>query len=1423
MLTFRVSDYRRRRRPQQGGGRLPPLAKYYVTAPSGLRLRANGKAHHRLVEQGAMPVPGGRYLDNGRVRLKPKRASSTYTFSVRLNVMKNGEIQTRADGSVRYTDSTLTLTLKDGEELTSARIRECIMDEEARLGNEYMGASIDFEHVETYGVNGTCVDFDSLAGLANIPVFGERLKYFHDDMENEAQDAVNSGSCGIDVLAGRARMLLAEGDKNIPQRFADPAFYIGWFQKHITIRREDEDKEKAVPATSVFAAYSAHLQLQREREEVRKQEDAAGVWINGVRAWRKGDGLTMEEIKLFLDSPDAAGKISLYVIAPNDRLVVKHTKENSRMSVALRINGEHAYLLNRANLHLVQEKNFVNFAEEWPSASSMEGFVVVEDVETGMQEHPDAKGYLVCSMEDPRVATHRLYKKFKAHLPVKFTDHTISELKLPDGRFVIFRRCAPGDVEMQQRTQEKLASHIPVIDALRHYPTWPQLSRSFFFNALGELPKTTFSPDLAELFEDHKRGGFNGKTQAVEAKVTPGIDQSKAYAHVAITNKHLYSVFDVLDAREPFSVEKHYIDGSLATGWYVVNKPIKFPFFHSPIDAKLYPASFVAYALSHGALTLEDIDEAIIPNRSLKADLFRAPILEVFELLGPDAAKEVFNPFTGILGMTSSTKCHGAICDSFDVAACVHGREVSDGVVAHCRPLLPSSNADDKKDDDDEIFLVTHSTTTPLDSHHGPIYGQIIFGGIIEHLEVARRAYEASVYGFASQTDELFFDPNDMDKAKAMVDAHNAKCTLPHKIGTYKLSISTKSYDPTQTSVVENIAADTTAWVDVTKDEYMQGLATDMRANASAYTCGGPGHGKSHMLVNVLAKKLNPQEYIVLTTKTTVRDQLIRDKGCPADNVLTFANLHEQLKHEFASAKSILSEYDYIIVDEAPTCSPNDMALIVAAKRSNPDVTVVLFGDSNQTDPILEGMRWPSNSYDFMNNKVIMRLVNCRKVELPYIPASARYDEPLQAVVQGFLQTGNLPPEALVPSCTKPWVKRHIVFTNLKKKSVDTSVQAFFNREREVLAVIKHRGHKKQDTDIHASIGLPLIARENMDLSKKSKLIGFEEDEEPPDRVSNSERVLIADVDATKKIARLSFRYDESKSFALSFSQLVKYFELDFSISAHRAQSITIDEPTQVHVEDAQSMTKKAFYVAISRNRELSQLSFACSKHEIVHLPDVPYVHNPIEVHVAPVQGVIYQITNSVDSMKYVGQTQLKGASDADAAAQARFNEHCGGKQSGIKEHITKLGRDKFALSVQRSGRYETVKKLTGDETYFISLVAVDESLNEKQHADKRKATISEKREKVAVTVISKSKILPRVEAAGEKLMRITYVVNGNQQRKNVKRAMKRGVEDMEKTDAKLKATCLKICEAHYTPSQFPDDAPAAWVQEQVAKRRRVE
>ena len=140
-------------------------------------------------------------------------------------------------------------------------------------------------------------------------------------------------------------------------------------------------------------------------------------------------------------------------------------------------------------------------------------------------------------------------------------------------------------------------------------------------------------------------------------------------------------MFDVLDAREPFSVEKHYIDGSLATGWYVVNKPIKFAFFHSSIDAKLYPASFVEYALSHGALTLEDIDEAIIPNRSLKADLFRAAILELFDLLEPDAAKEVFNPFTGILGMTSSTKCHGAICDSFDVAACVHGREVSDGVV----------------------------------------------------------------------------------------------------------------------------------------------------------------------------------------------------------------------------------------------------------------------------------------------------------------------------------------------------------------------------------------------------------------------------------------------------------------------------------------------------------------------------------------------------------------------------------------------------------------------------------------------------------------------------------------------------------------------------------------------------------------------
>jgi hypothetical protein len=61
---------------------------------------------------------------------------------------------------------------------------------------------------------------------------------------------------------------------------------------------------------------------------------------------------------------------------------------------------------------------------------------------------------------------------------------------------------------------------------------------------------------------------------------------------------------------------------------------------------------------------------------------------------------------------------------------------------------------------DSDIWLVSYKKTKMVYKHHGPLYGQVIYNGVVQHLEMARRCHD--VLGHTpdgSQTDAIFFDP----------------------------------------------------------------------------------------------------------------------------------------------------------------------------------------------------------------------------------------------------------------------------------------------------------------------------------------------------------------------------------------------------------------------------------------------------------------------------------------------------------------------------------------------------------------------------------------------------------------------------------------------------------------------------------------
>jgi hypothetical protein len=115
-----------------------------------------------------------------------------------MSLNKNGFVQKHNNGEERRTTKTLTLTLRDGEELSKEVVMDRILEEQLALDEKYEHEQIDFQYVETHGVvNGTLINLGEISSLSNIVVHGARLKYFH-DVDTELQEVIGSGTCVID-------------------------------------------------------------------------------------------------------------------------------------------------------------------------------------------------------------------------------------------------------------------------------------------------------------------------------------------------------------------------------------------------------------------------------------------------------------------------------------------------------------------------------------------------------------------------------------------------------------------------------------------------------------------------------------------------------------------------------------------------------------------------------------------------------------------------------------------------------------------------------------------------------------------------------------------------------------------------------------------------------------------------------------------------------------------------------------------------------------------------------------------------------------------------------------------------------------------------------------------------------------------------
>ena len=141
--------------------------------------------------------------------------------------------------------------------------------------------------------------------------------------------------------------------------------------------------------------------------------------------------------------------------------------------------------------------------------------------------------------------------------------------------------------------------------------------------------------------------------------------------------------------------------------------------------------------------------------------------------------------------------------------------------------------------------------------------------------------------------------------------------------------------------------------------------------------------------------------------------ELIR-RGIDKNRVFTFDSY-------FQENKKIPDNIKNIFVDEFSMLSQKWLRTLYKLKLYNQNITIQLYGDSNQCEPVEniyqtkindkkdEELKKVSRYFNYIEKKCFKFIVDYNLIALPYIEETARYDKQLCNALSEFLETGVLP------------------------------------------------------------------------------------------------------------------------------------------------------------------------------------------------------------------------------------------------------------------------------------------------------------------------------------------------------------------------------------------------------------------------------
>ena len=602
------------------------------------------------------------------------------------------------------------------------------------------------------------------------------------------------------------------------------------------------------------------------------------------------------------------------------------------------------------------------------------------------------------------------------------------------------------------------------------------------------------------------------------------IDISKCYPSILLNNNHKIPIYTIHDVIEPFNCKtdlrkcgEFYIDETILFNY---GNPIK-------IEAGFYSSNLISYLVEELNMPTKQIKYQITTKKALKPDTFSEFMKFIFNELPEGEAKKIANSFIGQLGMKYNKTNQGFTCTSYDTAGC-------------CWTSTMAESKNVTVEEFNGIYLVREQTIERKFADHTSINRFVVSEAILKCLQLINACYGKNSVLYGYNTDGIFIsNPKKSFRNKKDVKFSTKKIGQPY-VTDSSLVYFEKHYRENMPKPIK------------------------IKNGKGCIYNGQAGSGKTTRLCQMVIEAENP---IVLTfTNKAIENVKNRLIQMGYDNKKT-----NKICYTFDSffcdwyGRSVSSLDGKTIFIEEFSMVPNKWMTIIYKAFSMFNLTVYMFGDPNQCEPVEGGSQI---NYNYLESKTVRQM--CPKVEtLEYIEKSCRYDKQTHNILKTFLKHGKI--SSYFQPIDQKFYK-NICFLNSTRITVNSQCCDEFTKGKKYETVGFKYNNKVETYKV--CTGMPVLATTNI----KDK------------DIYNTMEFTIEDIqnnncESNKRQDDKKFMINEEWFDIKEFSES---FIPSFCVTVYKYQGADINEPYNIY--DVNRMDKKQLYTALSRTTKLEYI-----------------------------------------------------------------------------------------------------------------------------------------------------------------------------------------------------------------------------------------